>query len=136
MKLIKLLEKIEKGENLPKRIKYDGNTYDLDVEYRDYRRNNCWYLSTEIGNCEHFDKLLKNEVKVLNDKIRIKLKEHIDIYDLSQNHWDGCRNNTLRFLDVYYGIINTFEIDEDCVCHDYYFVEGYHVNKKCFDVID
>lgn len=136
MKLIELLEKIERGDNLPKKIEVDDITYYLDKEYRDYRSELDAYLSEDIGNYAHIDIALKMEVKVLKDTIKLKIKDHIDIYDLAQNHWDGCRNYTLTFLDEYYGIHSIFKIEEDCVYDDYYRIDDYCVNKKCFDVID
>lgn len=136
MKLIELLEKIEKGDNLPQKIEVDDTIYYLDEEYRDYKNEYDGYLSEDIGSYAHIDLALKMEVNVLNDKIRVMLKPHIDIYDLSQNHWEGCKNDTLMFLDEYYNKKSIFEVDDDEVDNVSYIINGYFVNKKCFDVID
>lgn len=136
MKLIELLEKIEKGDNLPKKIEVDGIIYRLDEEYRDYENEVDGYLSEDIGSYARIDSALKMEVKVLKDTIRLKIKDHIDLCNLAKNYWNGCRSYTLQFLDKYYGKDEIFEIDEYSQDDDCYRIDDYYVNKECFDVID
>lgn len=134
MKLIELLEKIEKGDNLPKKIKVDDIIYRLDEEYRDYKNEADSYLSEEIGSYAHIDLALKMEVKILNDISKLKLKEHIDLFELSKDSWCGCNQETMEFLKEHYDYDWYFtDIEER---HNCYVIDGLHVNKKCFDVID
>lgn len=130
MKVIELLNKIANGEQPPKKIKYYGDIY----EYKDcdYFDEDDEYLSDKI--C--FDNDLNDEVEIIEkQEIKLKLKEHIDLYDLKQNHWNGCQYDTMNFLLEKYNYQEYFIIHQNDKYAGYYKINGKHINEKCFEEV-
>lgn len=134
MKLIELLEKIEKGDNLPAKIEFDNKKYIFDEEYNDYYCEKEYeFLSERIGGCSKLNEILNKEVKNMSYR-KLKLKEHIDLFELSKDSWCGCNQDTMEFLQQHYSYDTYFSnFEERLNC---YVIDDLHVNKKCFDVID
>ncbi len=65
--------------------------------------------------------------------MKVKIKENINLKDLAENNWEGCRSDTLSFLDNYYGREKIFEVFAES--RNYYIINGYLVNKKCFEEV-
>lgn len=78
MKVIDLLNKIAKGEEVPKEIKYDGELCSFDIEDKDYYceqyGNIVWYLVDTRGN---MNEVLETELEILDEE-----DEFIDIKPL------------------------------------------------------
>ena len=126
MKVIELINKIAKGEQPPKKIKYYGVIY----EYKD-----CDYFDEDgeyLTNSLCFDEEdLNDEVEIIEcDEIKLKLKEHIDLYELKQNHWNGCQYDTMNFLLDKYSYHDYFIIQQKDVHAGYYKINGKNVNEN------
>jgi len=82
IKIIELLVKIANGEEVPRKIKYEGDEYIFDG----YN-----YISNghSLGYCYKLDGILNDEVEIIEDKKIKELKK--------RNVIKGCVNN-----DVYY----------------------------------
>lgn len=130
MKVIELLNKIANGEQPPKKIKYFGYIY----EYKDcdYYNEDGEYLSDKI--C--FDNDLNDEVEIIqHDEIKLKLREHIDLYELKQNNWNGCQYDTMNFLLEKYSYHDYFIIHQKDIYDGYYKINGRNINEKCFEIV-
>lgn len=131
MKVIELLNKIANGEQPPKKIKY----YDVIYEYKDcdYFDEDGEYLTNSV--CLD-DEDLNDEVEIIQyDEIKLKLKEHIDLYELKQNHWNGCQYDTMNFLLDKYSFQEYFIIHQKDIYAGYYKINGRNINEKCFEIV-
>lgn len=73
--------------------------------------------------------------------MKVRIKEDINLKDLAENNWNGCRYWTMDFLKKFYGDNETFEAeatyDDDykiystSIGNDNYIV----VNHKCLEEI-
>ena len=72
MKVIDLLNKIAKGEEIPKKIKYDGMIFDYQGSDWLCKKNGWWFITSD-------DKILEN----LNDELEI-IEEEKEIEKLEK----------------------------------------------------
>ena len=65
--------------------------------------------------------------------MRVRLKKHIDLYDLQKDHWCGCERDTFNFLRDNYSYREEFNVTTNY--GDRYIIDGHCVVSKCFDII-
>ena len=87
MKIIDLLNKIAKGENVPERIKYDGEiyVYNYEVEDYEYPEKVGWLMDISRNNGNSF----------LNDEIEI-IEEEKEIEELDYTYVNSYGNISQR----------------------------------------
>lgn len=91
MKVIELLNKIAKGEEVPKKFTYGGYLWEYDI------KNKMWFYYFGEGKNHRFDRLfylnmlLNDEVEVIEEK-RIDSIEHYELEEL-----DGWRDVALFY---------------------------------------
>ena len=95
MKIIDLLNKMAKGEELPKKIRYNFKTYFYNNFTQDYGLFND-YLENNYGlsNC------LNDEVEILEEK-KIPEKINNSYYHLSQDQQNQLFKNTINEIIDY-----------------------------------
>lgn len=77
IKIINLLNKISNGEELPKKIKYNGYIFEYDTNHKRYES----YFDEQIWTLNDFINVndsLNDEVEIIKEK---KLPEKIEYYD-------------------------------------------------------
>ena len=80
MKVIDLLKKIEKGENIPQKIKVYQEVFEWDILEHYYRRSNGDDL-LELCTIFNTGELLSMEVELIEDEIDIDSIEELGIYE-------------------------------------------------------
>ena len=72
--------------------------------------------------------------------MKVKIKENINLEDLKEDRWNGCRYNTMLFLQKYYNETNeTFEVKKMSAMKNYIItIEGkdWAINPKVFEIIE
>lgn len=73
MKVIDLLNKIENGEEVPKKIKFENVIYEYDEEHKDYIHEiTNWHSETllfKVMNCHYIKEILETRVELIEDEI-------------------------------------------------------------------
>ena len=84
MKIIDLLNKIANGEEIPKKIKYEGDIYIYNYDMEDY--------ISDYGNYGFFEtssinRILKNEVEIIEEVAMVSIpeKEYFEWVDFKNN---------------------------------------------------
>lgn len=80
MKVIDLLKKIEKGENIPQKIKVYQEVFEWDILEHYYKRSNGDDL-LELCTIFNTGELLSMEVELIEDEIDIDSIEELGIYE-------------------------------------------------------
>ena len=119
MKIIDLLNKIANGEEVPKKIKYDGIEYEEEP---------CYMLYEVAGECS--ESQLKN---LLNDQVEI-IEEEKELHgnNIEFNIYDGKRDCVITLDENDLGI-DKLHIDN---CYFYKKDNEWYVNKLNFQTID
>ena len=117
MKIIDLLNKINKGEEIPEKVKYEDTIFEYDKDRKEYiHKVDDWYSETLLfkitNEHTHFiQDLLKAEVEVIeeNKEIEEKLDWEEIIGSVGKPVWDDKRKKW-RVLDYYCREQNTFYV--------------------------
>lgn len=117
MKIIDLLNKINKGEEIPEKVKYEDTIFEYDKDRKEYiHKVDDWHSETLLfkitNEHTHFiQDLLKAEVEVIeeNKEIEEKLDWEEIIGSVGKPVWDDKRKKW-RVLDYYCREQNTFYV--------------------------
>ena len=99
MKIIDLLVKISKGEEVPKKFTYNGYLWEYDI------KNKMWFYYFGEGKNHRFDRLfylnmlLNDEVEVIEEKEIEKCKNH-DCFESIDDDIEHLRRKINELLDV------------------------------------
>ena len=109
IKVIDLLNKIAKGEILPKTILFYGKEYKLDDEYKCYMSK----ISEDIfddfmdNNDAELDEFLNDTVEIIEDNDKLEKIEHFDLFDFFTGYDYGRTNKSLlKDLEMNFQHIN------------------------------
>ena len=89
MKIIDLLNKINKGEEIPEKVKYEDTIFEYDKDRKEYiHKVDDWYSETLLfkitNEHTHFIRdLLEAEVEVIEENKEIEELNDNDIYDFN-----------------------------------------------------
>ena len=107
MKVIDLLNKIAKGEEVPKKIKFGKDIFTYNKECNDYIHEiNKWASETLMFKvmCTHFIKeILENEVELIEEQQDIEIQglkeiEWTEINGVGDEHDEFILNNNERYI--------------------------------------
>lgn len=90
MKIVDLLVKIANKEEVPYKIKYNGNIYEFDEETQNYLRPVNLGMDFLIG--EDIVCLLNDEVEIIEESKKVEIPKHIPnavIQDLNRTVYPG-----------------------------------------------
>ena len=107
MKVIDLLNKIANGEEVPKKIRYDSDTY----YYIEDNREGVCYINTALDGENIWRHFLYN-IYTLNDEVEIieedKKIEEIDIFDYFTGYdYGGTNKELLKDLEHNFETLNS-----------------------------
>ncbi len=71
--------------------------------------------------------------------MKVKIKENINLVDLKEDSWNGCKYDTMLFLQKYYDENKTFEVEQMSGMDNYIImIEGkdWVINPKVFEIIE
>lgn len=99
MKIIDLLDKLTKGEKVPKKIKYNNYIYEFYEEDGDYRRESTKVFYTLLYDLEYICKL-NDEIEII-EEVENKEYEDIDYADnLEQGEYIDYANDYEVKFDI------------------------------------
>lgn len=104
--IIELLNKISRGKELPKRIKYENSIYEYQPDIQDYEKITNSYnnsLLAEIFQNECGIDALNSKAEILTSNEQEEIKDIIEILDLCKEDIENNNENisaTLDFKDL------------------------------------
>ena len=114
MKIIDLLNKINNGEGVPEKIKFNGIVFEYDKRQQEYNyKNDGGYYETLLYRVmtTHFIRsLLRTEVEVIEENKEIEELNDNDIYDY--NHLQLKINELVRAVNKLNKDLNEIEREE------------------------
>ena len=87
MKIIDILNKINNGEDVPEKIKFDNTVFELEENKKEYsfqhENGDCETLLYRVMTTHFIDVLLEAEVEVIEENKEIEELNDNDIYDFN-----------------------------------------------------
>ena len=134
MKIIDLLNKIANGEEVPDKIKYEGDIYELDAygayvhetdenEYEDLFNQRCWNVD--------FDDFLTDEVEIIEEEPKPITKEEIEALGYACGEIQKCFINGWNKSLEEDKKIEKIDIKSDEATSNSYYILNEH-GTKCY----